>query len=1254
MRRTLYFISLIFVTFALLFAFKTQVNADACEGINGCRVTKNRTILVAGAGELYAGSGKNLYRDVSDATSQNKNVRQGQYYSSLGVIATGAYSTEYIYSDKYSALFCVDPQHQGYNPVMARRFLLDSNSSIKVQAFDIAVMSIVTNSGTSYIKSSGSSVNLSGGVGNDYFSRLLALRILMLAFKYNDGTGNNEQFRRDYYAGYSVAHRWLQGDDVLGPYLALSAALAKAEGNSARLAWENGYNKHPSYNFEDSAGSSSVANAKRYFINALVEATEFLENQSDQVNVTNSVTAGVVTNVNTADGELVQKEIKHTITVSGLSNTDKNEFIINGLQFKNNKVYKGLTTTIKSIQVGDTLYEGLKINDVYGKNLLELGHDFKNKTDIILTVQFSGYKSSTNTNIELLDCEEPSIEYNINVTYTGGNMFGKYSKYVGTIWQSNPYANSDGVLQNVQRYIGVEEAASDISIFNTETFTIPNKISLVEKCETNCDLLREACVKTNNRNSKECQDYIKEDCDSCDDLKTMCDMNMTNPVVTKPCDDYNAVCEIKCEVSYTQFECCDKEGDLLISEVENFDKPNVNNKEVTIKGPENIKACFVTTIDKKCEDAEDADNNSCVDVGTEDEKENSYALAATNNNKYCTVSCKEDYVFLMPTAKLVNSGRYFTFKAQIQGTKTCYTNTIDREQYNKDIVAAQVRLVNAYNEWYRWDTAYNDTIKTYMSYSYTSCCTCSCSEPPCGSCCCCNAYGGCNRYYVQGSVESQDVNKTDEKTGTITLQDTVLTYSYYEDGGSSGGCGSTCHSGSTSTLLDNIKKNFLDPAAKELAAAQEAYQKIVTDFNTCGGWDSQINFKPDVYYDYEEDYLEANGLTGEMIETDKKAISNSYWYCNSQIDASGRENSKGQLSDNNYERCTSATSTAKDYNTTEITYIYCTEDDGCQEKTEKISTARYKKMISKTATTYKPKTLFYNIYPSGTITINSNEPNTTEVPNGLPINLNTKRGIYKYTVNITNIGEFYNIANTDDNLGRYAGGKNSLLGDKIVYACSYLVNMPVSSSDQLKCEFDKCDDCTVDCIGPNCDNVCDGGNCVADCVGMGCIYDNDAGSQLVERIVSLNNLFPNGTTSYNWSSTSNEKAKETISAIQTKGNKAYEEEPILSITMDPSTAKEIVKYNDDAESSGGYSNNTLHCYKLGNYERAACYSEFIDMIIDGDFGDKVINEKSKIQRSNDYRTGLDVSTSDAKTDDDYFRLWNGTIDPKRMLGPSWR
>lgn len=151
---------------------------------------------------------------------------------------------------------------------------------------------------------------------------------------------------------------------------------------------------------------------------------------------------------------------------------------------------------------------------------------------------------------------------------------------------------------------------------------------------------------------------------------------------------------------------------------------------------------------------------------------------------------------------------------------------------------------------------------------------------------------------------------------------------------------------------------------------------------------------------------------------------------------------------------------------------------------------------------------------------------------------------------------------------------------------------------------------------------------------------------MIERVVSLNNLFPNGTDSYNWNREENEKAATTIDEIQEAGNSVYDGDPILSVTITPDANRAIKAYNDEYEGSdGGYSNSTLDCYDLGSYQEIACYSTFINDILNGTYGE-VVNDRSLIL-GNNYRTVGDNNTQ-------YFTLWNGKISETDMLGPSWK
>ena len=317
---------------------------------------------------------------------------------------------------------------------------------------------------------------------------------------------------------------------------------------------------------------------------------------------------------------------------------------------------------------------------------------------------------------------------------------------------------------------------------------------------------------------------------------------------------------------------------------------------------------------------------------------------------------------------------------------------------------------------------------------------------------------------------------------------------------------------------------------------------------------------------------------------------------------------------------------------------------------EDVSDARYKKITSGLTANYRPATLFYNVYPTGEITTSKADDNVA-LENKLPVALNRERGIYKYTVNIENLGEFYDVEPTD-NLGRYVGlGRTAVIdaldNGILHYNCSYLVN--IQKTEGWVCDFDQdcTDDCIADCVGPNCDgddDSCDGVDCVADCIGVGCIYDSKAGSSLLEKTISLNKLFPNGTTAYNWDENGNEKAKSTVSSIEEKGNSVYDEQPILSITLTPSNARDIKAYNNSVIDDGGYSNSTVTCQAIGGFDKVACFSSFIDDLLAGAYGNNIVNSESKI-KDDSYRHGESSG---------YFELWSNGVSEDNMIGPAWK
>ena len=1262
--------SLFIITLMLIFGFSKNIEAATNDcftkyGLtdsNECRVTENRTIVVSGNG--------NTYRPLNYATDTRRTSvgtynryyqnHPTNFYRDIGInyyvngslVRNGVFTGYRDSNFSDIVMFCLDAQHEGYNPLWASRFLLDTNSSNGRKAFDVAIMDILINDDGSL-----PTVPTESTI-TDYWARLVAIRAVEYTFGYYY-VGDSSEHLGAFHSGLSLINTWLNEDS--SRYDSLNAAL-KAVGGEL--------NSRDSFRINTSSYFSGEATslAKEYYMNALDAAIEYLHNVNENpIDVDPDSILPVPTEVEVEEreeGDFVSKDVVHTIKVSGLANNGQNSFVINGLKFVDNEVYTGLNAYISSIQIGneEPISGRENVLQILNQDLLSgnYSYDFTEETEIKITVHFEGYETvNDGYSIEALKCGQAPIKYYIDGTSTSSE-FGKYSDYVAVIWYNNQAES--------QRYLSIEKAGDNS---NESRWVSDYETYLIDACD--CDDLIEACIASGDYYSEECDELREADCGECAELEIMCHYGVTSSEHPDPCAEYGAVCEVECPTTVDNFNCCDASNNLVVSPLDNW--------PVNIKGPtgDKIYACFVSQIDGQVQLQGTGIGAETVS-GAVDDVDNSYTL---DQNRYCVVSCKEDYLMTMPTAKLVNAGRYFTFKASIDGTKTCYTNTIDRDLYEEDILAAQQRLVEALNAYKYWEAASNTKIEIQRGY--------------CGYCSGGSYY---DQYaYVDTKADYYNFRDVGNGVGNITLssQDVYETsdISNHCTGSqccySSKDCGGCCYSAYTGHTSYDVEGNLagiieqkFGSAKGELIKAQENYFNIIKEYNKCSEWTTELQYdkeNPHVYYDYEESYLDdlANGY-GDMTEV----ISNkntSEWYCNSNVSSSGSEN-QAQLSSSgnngiDYSKCSLGTSSSQKYTT--INYVYC-DTDGCgrnkAESAQDVSDARYKKITSSVSANYVPSTLFYNIYPSGEITNTSADDNVA-IENGLPVSLSTKRGIYKYTVNIDSLGEYYDTGSAFDGIDNGDSGRliasdkddNSVInkdeyGDfvdengTVQYACSYLVNMGITDEDTIVCDFDTLctgDDCIADCIGPNCDYTCNGENCIADCIGAGCIYDSDAGTSLIERVVSLSNLFPNGTNSYNWNRDMNDKAAATIDEIEDAGNAIYNEEPILSVTITPSVARAIKQYNDDAEAYGGYSNSTLSCYALDGYEEIACYSSFITGLLEGYVeydgvnyinNIDVINDRSLIM-GNNYRTIRDNNT-------EYFTTWSAGISEDDMIGPSWK
>lgn len=1224
--------SLFIVAMVFTFGFAINAKADDCEGLdyNHCRIGAR------GAIKVYGGV-------IEKNTKNTKTKYAAPTYSSTGVNTTHGLKYYHIYNDEINAsLFCLDAHEPGKNNLYAERFLLHTGVGI-VQIFDAGVMSVLTNGGpTSYTNNT------------EYWAKLMAIRALTYTFGFYNTS--NLVYPGAFYSGLTVTHNWNEFYKTAFNNLnsAITGLGMGALSNPAA---------HDGYNFT----GDTVNKAAEYYVQALNDAAAYARKLANMPKVENlNPTAGEVEKNEVSEGNVfVQKDVVHTLKLSKFSKENKNKFIINagdnntGIKLDGN--YEGLTAYISKVEIsgGRSYNSREEVATLFGRDLVETSiipnfPDGSLDVEVKITVHFEGWESSTDSSITTLKCGQAPIKYSIDGSYDDG-LQDQFGDYVGVVWYSN--------VPNNQRYVSIEERKEGgpaVTPWESKYETY-----LIDACS--CDNLIDACKvefdRTGNPNNSACIELKESNCGVCAWLDASCRMGNNTD-----CEKYNLECDLSCDTYVDKFECCDEQGDLIVS--------TLDDHEVSILGPgkdnpdaSSVKACFVNKMDQLALNNGDGTykNNANID-GVKDQKNNTYTLADMKDNKYCSVSCKEDYIMTMPTAKLVNAGRYFTFKAKVEGNKVCYTNTIDREKYNKDIIEKQEDMINKYNEYRKWYYLWLGEI-TPIEGSYTGH-SCWCSSHGCGPSC------DSTDYFPQWQATAivpdwTDVVTKPLETGVVTIRQhqqpvsDTNTYqqptgatSYSCPGGSwSCSCGKdctttcSCSGGSTTyytgheTVCDegcyrNILKGRMEAAKSALIAAEEAYKEVLKEYDECSNWESEINYDPEVYYDYsEDDYM--NMLTNHIGEMEKNVSnsSTSEWYCNSRVTSGSGNELKGQLSDQNYEQCNYSNN---GHNTTSLNYIYCDPNGTCKITPERVSDARYKKVTSGVTANYRPATLFYNVYPTGEITTSKSDDNTA-LENKLPVALNRERGIYKYQVKMERLGEFYDQA-PKNNLGRYVGSTTAVVDpNTLEYNCSYLVN--ITKTTGWVCDFDDTcdDDCIANCIGPNCDDYCDGTDCIADCIGLGCIYDSGAGSSILEKVVSLNNLFPNGTNSYNWDVTKTGKAQATVTAIEEKGNSIFDADPILSITLTPSSAREIKKYNNDVLDDGGYSNKTVSCENRNGIEEIVCYSTFIDDLLTGEFGN-VVNENSLIAEES-YRHG---------ENSEYFSLWPNGFSEEDMIGPAWK
>jgi len=647
-----------------------------------------------------------------------------------------------------------------------------------------------------------------------------------------------------------------------------------------------------------------------------------------------------------------------------------------------------------------------------------------------------------------------------------------------------------------------------------------------------------------NPDSKECKElekeYIKE-CGSCKEVKPFYDKCKDG---TNKDKDYCKVVEDWYE------ENCDEDDKCLTVSLgygdENQcdkDKPTSTIKISETKD-EDMKACIVGT-----------DNSTPSKDGTKGEEKTDDAGNTRTvkglKNAYCNVSCKEDYIFNLPSnLGSYKAGTFFGFNASIEGTRTCVTSDINRPQFDKDLKEALNDVADKYTKYMEA----KEFAEASVEMVFGGRCTYPCGTKERPRTCSCGEYENAKKEYTY------PIMIFNERTWTMSTKESS-TQTKIESGSCGGGCSPRDGSFDQSAL-----NRARDLAKIALEEAEKNVKDIISSMQSCSSWvDATSNggvyqyvFDPEIVFEYEESYymsmLDGTGLK-TTVETAAAPVNE---LCTRQTD-------------NSYV-CASPYSNLSSVPTTPYNYYVCANSD-CTSLT--LQTAQIKNTVnikntSKRKANYEPSTYFMKQHPSGAIVKTTEANNASAVYSDLgyvfPIRLTTPAGEYNYVLRFNNVGQFYDNL---ENLGR-------------IYSIDANVNSTIKKQDQVSfhdgtshladyyCQYNVLGDVTDMCIS----------------VGIG---QADGAITYGYRPISLNDVFPNAATRESGSNWATPKGVATQEQIEDLGDRAYLNAQ-YSYTMNATQMANTRAHNRQKENEGtGYDDFDLICDK-----GIDCTSQFLN------------------------------------------------------------
>ena len=387
----------------------------------------------------------------------------------------------------------------------------------------------------------------------------------------------------------------------------------------------------------------------------------------------------------------------------------------------------------------------------------------------------------------------------------------------------------------------------------------------------------------------------------------------------------------------------DKDGNGIDDTKENGDEVTYYIKEGIEKGTNgnadslNINKCVM--------------NLSSGEVKT-DLAGNTYKLTG---NDYCSIACKEDWEFTLPTYKTYggehvgaeffvdkygdtvynrgNTGRYFLLKInKVQGTRTCYTSDIKINKFKTDLENANTEVINAYNAWL-YEEAVKKAYDAVTATSQTDYCTrgtqydtCSCTQGSSG--CTCLMYPDGESCSKTEDTRETSSDTYDKKTICSNANDADCKYTCYTSDGVATTCtisqqtfgystssntgGSNCsHADCTITGTD-ADEDFegavtnadgsvtYEHGTNAINAKKAAYEQavknrdaIISAYNQCSTFANNYAWNPEIRYNYDE--------TASMSQENKETLSqNNYFDFIEVFTETDEQYCKENANDSNY------------------------------------------------------------------------------------------------------------------------------------------------------------------------------------------------------------------------------------------------------------------------------------------------------------------------------------------------------------------